>query len=115
MFQGDKGWGDLAWDIAGLLPVGKVGKIFKGEAKFMDELVAPFKPGSYSAAGTDTVGSMLKNKDFENAFSKVITGASADDWAQSVNSHGLPSAMFDFSTSFYKKVHDYEGWADTLG
>jgi len=43
MFDGRKGWGDLAWAIVGILPIGKLGKIFKGNAKFVDEFVAQFR------------------------------------------------------------------------
>jgi hypothetical protein len=43
MFDGRKGWGDLAWAIVGILPVGKLGKIFKGNAKFLDEFVSQFR------------------------------------------------------------------------
>ncbi|QYG12020.1 MULTISPECIES: hypothetical protein [unclassified Microbacterium] len=43
MFDGRKGWGDLAMSIIGILPIGKLGKIFKGNAKFVDEFVAQFR------------------------------------------------------------------------
>lgn len=48
MFDGRKGWGDLAWAIVGILPVGKLGKVFgagKGNmiSKFGDEFVNQFR------------------------------------------------------------------------
>lgn len=43
MFDGRKGWGDLAWSIVGILPIGKLGKVFSGKAKFVDEFVNQFR------------------------------------------------------------------------
>lgn len=43
MFDGRKGWGDLAWSIVGILPVGKLGKIFSGKAKFAEEFIGQFR------------------------------------------------------------------------
>ncbi|WP_295013525.1 hypothetical protein [uncultured Microbacterium sp.] len=48
MFDGRKGWGDLAWAIVGVLPIGKLGKIFsagKGNmlSKFGSEFVGQFR------------------------------------------------------------------------
>lgn len=48
MFDGRKGWGDLAWAIVGVLPIAKLGKIFsagKGNmlSKFGSEFVGQFR------------------------------------------------------------------------
>ncbi|WP_426622163.1 hypothetical protein [Microbacterium sp. As-52] len=43
MFDGRKGWGDLGWAIVGILPVGKLGKIFSGKAKFVEEFIGQFR------------------------------------------------------------------------
>jgi len=48
MFDGRKGWGDLAWAIVGVLPIGKLGKILgagKGNmlSKFGSEFVGQFR------------------------------------------------------------------------
>ncbi|MBS1674466.1 MAG: hypothetical protein JSS74_10925 [Actinobacteria bacterium] len=44
MFDGRKGWGDLAWAIVGVLPIGKLGLLFKkgGQLKFLGEIGKSF-------------------------------------------------------------------------
>ncbi|MGC5077324.1 hypothetical protein [Agrococcus sp. DT81.2] len=53
-FEGDRTWGDVAWAVVDLVPVGKVGKLFQAgeKMKFVKELGKNFRPQTYADGWT---------------------------------------------------------------
>jgi len=79
MFDGRKGWGDLGWAIIGILPVGKLGKIFSGKTKFVEEFVGQFRNpvqqmrGLRGLAGTVTPWRGIVSQNF-GAYASRVSG-----------------------------------------
>lgn len=73
-FRGDTGLTELIIAVIGVIPIGKLGKLFQGKAGMLDfagEMVTAFKPSSWSAAA----GQLGQMRTILNFSSNFATGA----------------------------------------
>ncbi len=121
MGMGDAGWGDFAWAVVGILPIGKLGKLFKGGEgmlSFADDFAKQFKPSANIA--TESVYTMFKNGNASDAILKLMTGETSEGWDEAADLYQtVPDGQRLFRSNVLlgagNQYKGYEGWYSTLG
>ncbi|SDS23778.1 hypothetical protein [Agrococcus carbonis] len=87
-FEGDRSWGDVAWAVIDVIPVGKLGKLFQAgeKMKFVKEMGKNFDPKTYK----DGWNALKKLDGFGEGASKgirdgalaLVTGKNSSGWSK---------------------------------
>lgn len=87
-FAGDRSWGDVAWAVVDLIPVGKLGKLFQAgeKMKFVKEMGKNFDPKTYKD-GWDALKKFPvdgfgkeASKTFKHGVTALLSGKNPAGW-----------------------------------